>query len=286
MLKEHKQERELTENEKWEEIEALKEKNKEELADRIDKGMQEKAALTLINNDLAQRQNKKKELQNKIDSMDNNLKDEMNQAATKRAQLKSQKNDIVERETTIKDKDNKIKDLYKKTQDLEKFKFVLDYKIKELKREIGPRESTIQDLNEQTTKMRQEEKFFSRMSSNLTLIKKDLSLKQDGLSKTAEKLQNIIQKQEDEKAEFREAIFNCLKHLTDYKKLKNGIVDLHKLYVNVSDEVDDYEIRKKQAEQRIKNLKDAGKVDENKEAKVTERKRTGQQVGDADEHRK
>jgi hypothetical protein len=78
MLKDHKHERENTENEKWEEIEQLKEKNKEELADRIDKGMQEKAALTLINNDLQQRNNKKKGLQNKIDKMDNDLKDEMN----------------------------------------------------------------------------------------------------------------------------------------------------------------------------------------------------------------
>jgi cilia- and flagella-associated protein 57 len=102
------------------------------------------------------------------------------------------KNDIVERETTIKGKDDKIKDLYRKTQELEKFKFVLDYKIKELKREIGPRETLIQELNEQTTKMRQEEKFFSRMSSNLKLIQKDLSLKQDGLSITAQKLAGFI----------------------------------------------------------------------------------------------
>lgn len=104
----------------------------------------------------------------------------------------SQKNDIKEREKTIGEKDNKIKELYKKTQELEKFKFVLDYKIKELKREIGPRETLIQELNEQTTKMRQEEKFFSRMSSNLKLIQKDLSLKQEGLSITAQKLANII----------------------------------------------------------------------------------------------
>ncbi len=39
MLKMHKQRREETENSKWEEIESLKEKNKEELADRVDKTM-------------------------------------------------------------------------------------------------------------------------------------------------------------------------------------------------------------------------------------------------------
>lgn len=127
---------------------------------------------------------------------------------------------MAERETTIRDKDSKIRDLYKKTQELEKFKFVLDYKIKELKREIGPRETLIQELNEQTTKMRQEEKFFSRMKDNLNLIRKDLSLKSTGLSIEGKKLASILKKQEEEKTEFREAIFNCLKNLGDYKKLK------------------------------------------------------------------
>jgi uncharacterized coiled-coil protein SlyX len=127
---------------------------------------------------------------------------------------------LAERETTIRDKDSKIRDLYKKTQELEKFKFVLDYKIKELKREIGPRETLIQELNEQTTKMRQEEKFFSRMKDNLNLIRKDLSLKSTGLSIEGKKLASILKKQEEEKTEFREAIFNCLKNLGDYKKLK------------------------------------------------------------------
>lgn len=99
-----------------------------------------------------------------------------------------------ERDTTIADKEKKIAELYKKTQELEKFKFVLDYKIKELKREIGPRETLIQTLNEQTTKMSQEVKFFDRMSSNLKLIRKDLSLRQDGLSLEAKKLEGVITK--------------------------------------------------------------------------------------------
>ena len=80
MLKDHKHERENTENEKWEEIEQLKEKNKEELADRVDKSMQEKASLTLIQNDLAQHKNTAKGLQNKIDEMDKKLKDEVQEA--------------------------------------------------------------------------------------------------------------------------------------------------------------------------------------------------------------
>ncbi len=139
--------------------------------------MLEKASLTLVTNDHKLRNNKKLGEEKNIADLDQKLKDEINQFNTKKAQLKSQINELAERETTIRDKDSKIRDLYKKTQELEKFKFVLDYKIKELKREIGPRETLIQELNEQTTKMRQEEKFFSRMKDNLNLIRKDLSLK-------------------------------------------------------------------------------------------------------------
>ena len=89
MLKKHKEDREKIENLKWDEIEALKEKNKEELAEKIDKGMQEKASLTLIINDFRERNNKKSELQSKISKLDDNLKEQMDTAATKKAQLKS-----------------------------------------------------------------------------------------------------------------------------------------------------------------------------------------------------
>lgn len=148
MLKKHMEDRVKVENQKWDEIEALKEKNKEELADKIDKGMQEKASLTLIINDFRERNNRKIQFQNTIDELDKNLKEQMETAATKKAQLKSQFKELHERDHTIDDKNVKISDLYKRTQELEKFKFVLDYKIKELKREIGPRETAIQELNE------------------------------------------------------------------------------------------------------------------------------------------
>ena len=58
------------------------------------------------------------------------------------------------------------------------------------------------------------------MKDNLNLIRKDLSLKSEGLSLEGKKLASILKKQEEEKTEFREAIFNCLKNLGDYKKLK------------------------------------------------------------------
>lgn len=50
MIDAHKAERERIENETWNRIDVLKNKNKEELGKIIDKGMQSKAELTLGNN--------------------------------------------------------------------------------------------------------------------------------------------------------------------------------------------------------------------------------------------
>eukprot|EP00351_Strombidinopsis_sp_SopsisLIS2011_P003242 CAMPEP_0116883662 /NCGR_PEP_ID=MMETSP0463-20121206/16237_1 /TAXON_ID=181622 /ORGANISM="Strombidinopsis sp, Strain SopsisLIS2011" /LENGTH=57 /DNA_ID=CAMNT_0004538757 /DNA_START=2438 /DNA_END=2611 /DNA_ORIENTATION=- len=50
MIQEHKEERETVENDAWEEIDKLKEKNKEELAKQVDAGMKAKGDLTLITN--------------------------------------------------------------------------------------------------------------------------------------------------------------------------------------------------------------------------------------------
>jgi len=51
MINEHKQMREHIENDAWDKIDQIKEKNKEELAKIIDAGMESKANLTLITND-------------------------------------------------------------------------------------------------------------------------------------------------------------------------------------------------------------------------------------------
>jgi hypothetical protein len=51
MMKNHKEERERIENETWDKIDILKNKNKEELAKIIDQGMQSKCNLTLVHND-------------------------------------------------------------------------------------------------------------------------------------------------------------------------------------------------------------------------------------------
>ena len=178
----HKDERERIENSAWEEIDRIKEKNKEELAKIIDAGMQSKAELTLMTNDYKKSKSKKEETQKDIHEQQQRLNDLIQQTNSFRQTINSQKGEIQERETTIKDKDKRIYDLKKKTQELEKFKFVLDYKIKELKRDIGPREIEIQKLNEQTNKMRQELKHFNRVNQNLALIVDDLRMRQEGLT--------------------------------------------------------------------------------------------------------
>ena len=124
-----------------------------------------------------------------------------------------------------------------KTQELEKFKFVLDYKIKELKREIKPREVNIQNLNEQTTKMKQEVKHFTRVNQNLRLIVEDLQMRQKGLEKESHELQESLGSQAELKRRFKEDTQQVLSmHLSEYKKLKAGVIRLYKQYSLSKDE--------------------------------------------------
>jgi hypothetical protein len=71
----HKSERENIENDAWEEIDRIKEKNKEELAKIIDAGMQSKAELTLMINVHNQAKSKKEETQKDIHEQQQKLND-------------------------------------------------------------------------------------------------------------------------------------------------------------------------------------------------------------------
>jgi len=76
---------------------------------------------------------------------------------------------------------------------------VLDYKIKELKKDIKPSSEKSGALKEQTTKMEQEVKHFSRVKTNLQLIVKDLQLKMAGLINENKELNKKIKAQAREK---------------------------------------------------------------------------------------
>ena len=139
MVKSHKENREEVEHRTWEEIEDLKEKSKQELAQEVDKGMKQKSELTLIRNEYRHRDQEMETHKKHIKQMNQDLNLEISHTNRWRQDIQSMENELIERERTIKDKQKKIDQYFKQTQELEKFKFVLDYKIKELKSRIGPR---------------------------------------------------------------------------------------------------------------------------------------------------
>lgn len=252
MMQEHKEEREKIESDTWDKIDVLKDKNKEELAKIIDQGMQSKCNLTLIHNDFKNKKNERDREEKGIEKLTEELNELFKNTNNLKQQIESQKSEISERDTTIKDKDKRIIDLKKKTQELEKFKFVLDYKIKELKRDIGPREIEIQKLNEQTNKMRQELKHFNRVNQNLALIVDDLRMRQEGLTNEVKILRMQLDDQENYKRKFKDDVFEVLHHITDFKKLKAGVIRLHKKYVleEVKNEAGDGDLHREYANKR------------------------------------
>ena len=58
-MRDHKDQREKIENDAWDEIDQIKERNKEELAKIIEQGMNSKASLTLITNEYKESKSKK-----------------------------------------------------------------------------------------------------------------------------------------------------------------------------------------------------------------------------------
>ena len=195
MIATHRQERDELENNTWEEIEMIKDKNKEELRKAIDDGMKEKSNLTLIKNEHTVKVHEKEKRDKAKAELQEMLNKQITETNVKKLQIESQMGELKERQTTIADKEVKIDDLNKRTMELEKFKFVLDYKIKELKHKIGPREKKIQGLNEKKTIMQNEVKHFEVVNKNLQLIVEDLRDKLEGLQMSQKKIQEQIQHQ-------------------------------------------------------------------------------------------
>ena len=73
IMKDHKEEREQIENDAWEEIDAMRDKNKEELAKHIDAGMESKCSLTMVTNDKQLKEQEKKSEKKKIDDKQKEL---------------------------------------------------------------------------------------------------------------------------------------------------------------------------------------------------------------------
>jgi len=231
MMREHKDMREKIENDAWTEIDQIKEMNKEELARIVEQGMESKANLTLVTNKYNDAKYHKDQKLREIHEKQQKLTEQINLTNILKAQINSQASELAERESTIVDKERRIFDLKRKTQELEKFKFVLDYKIKELKKDIGPRELEINKLNEQTNKMRQELKHFNRVNQNLALIVDDLRMRQEGLTNEVQNQKKKLDEQRRYIKKYKDDVQECLLYISDYKKLKKGVIRLHKKYV-------------------------------------------------------
>lgn len=127
----------------WNEIDHMTDKNKDVLAENIEKGLENKAELTKQMRELTaqnlERSNKAKDLQEKKNQLDNKMIEQQKI----RSDIHACEQQYRARINTIDEKNIQISQLQKKIQELEKFKFVLDYKIKELKRDICPKEVQI-----------------------------------------------------------------------------------------------------------------------------------------------
>ena len=77
MIKDHKTNREKVENETWEEIEQIKERNKEQLAREIDQGMKQRSDLKLIKNEQHLKDSEKRKLDSQIAEQNTQLQEEI-----------------------------------------------------------------------------------------------------------------------------------------------------------------------------------------------------------------
>lgn len=79
--------------------------------------------------------------------------------------------------------------------------------------------------------MRSEYKHFTRVNQNLALIVEDLRLRQEGLTNEVRKMKDVLQSQDTVKRQFREDLQDMLNKSTTDKKLKQGVISLHKKWV-------------------------------------------------------
>ena len=249
---EQKHQRDEKENEEWNKIDEIKDKNKEQLESTTKDGLKSKAELTMTNNQYMGNKRDKDSKQRELEELSTQLSTELQQTQMLKQDIESQKNEIEERKKTIKDKQARIDTLHKKTQELEKFKFVLDYKIKELKRDIGPREFEILKLKEQTTKMDQEISHFTKINLNLKLIVEDLKMRQEGLQTEDKKQKKKLEEQGRYKKKFKDDVYECFTVANDYKGLKGAVIRLHKKYVKeeFKTDTDEADIEKEYSNKR------------------------------------
>uniref|UniRef100_A0A663MEG1 Cilia and flagella associated protein 57 n=1 Tax=Athene cunicularia TaxID=194338 RepID=A0A663MEG1_ATHCN len=145
------------------------------------------------------------------------------------------KTEIQARTNAIQDKEKHIYDLKKKNQELEKFIFVLDYRIEEFKKQRELRENDIKTMKEQICEMEGELERFHRESTQLKL---NITQLQQKLKATNSKMHRERQKKQNMETfikRFKTDLHNCVGFIQDSRKMKGGIRELYRKYVNQSD---------------------------------------------------
>ena len=97
----------------------------------------------------------------------------------------------------------------------------------------------------------------------MALIVDDLRMRQEGLTNEVQKLKAKLDEQINYKKKFQEDVHEVLQHVTDFKKLKAGVIKLHKKYVleEMKNDAGDTDINKvygstrKYLEQNVNYLK-------------------------------
>jgi paraquat-inducible protein B len=77
-------------------------------------------------------------------------------------------------------------------------------------------------------------------------------MRQEGLTNEVKNLRQNLDEQESYKKKFKDDVFECLHHITDFKKLKAGVIRLHKKYVKeeVKNEAGDTDLHREYANKR------------------------------------
>ena len=79
-----------------------------------------------------------------------------------------------------------------------------------------------------------------------------IRMRQEGLTNEVKILRMQLDDQENYKRKFKDDVFEVLHHITDFKKLKAGVIRLHKKYVleEVKNEAGDGNLHREYANKR------------------------------------
>ncbi|KAM6343173.1 cilia- and flagella-associated protein 57 [Alca torda] len=243
----------LTENEKYQELEVKSQRMQEEYEKQLH-NLEESKSRTVkeLTEYYEEKLNEKSVQLEELNSLQKELKERNRDIEEMRLEqqklqgiIKSLEKDILalkteiqERADTIQDKEKHIYDLKKKNQELEKFKFVLDYRIEEFKKQIESRENDIETTKEQIREMEGELERFRKESTQLKL---NISQLQQKLKATDREMHRERQKKQNMEAlikRFKTDLHNCVGFIQDSKKMKDGIRELYSKYVQQSDMVE------------------------------------------------